>query len=172
MRRMRPGACPALLRRLRRRADTTYLMLAATITGVLGLIVPGAKSLAISNSLSGLIEVVWFAGVALGGAGGLASILVGGRAGLIMERPVRWLLAFLCSAFGIAVAYYVGVTGIAGMAFIGLFGVACLFAAWDIRVRLAEQPVEERLRNELASVQNDLKALREEFPAEYVSRET
>lgn len=144
-------------------------MLAATITGVTGLIVPGAKSLAISNTLSGPIEVLWFGGITLGGFGGIISILVGGRLGLIIERPVRWLLAFLCAAFGTAVGFYVGIQGIAGMAFIGMFGAACLFASWDIRMRLNTPPVEVLLREELAAVRSDFESLKEEFPSGSVS---
>lgn len=146
-------------RRLRHHADTLYLMGAAVISGLAGLVVPGAKSQAITAALPGWSQNVWYGGIMLGGLIGGGSLVLGGRVGLIAERPARWLLAFLCGAFGVAVFSSVGIRGLTGAAFIGLFGLACTARAWEIRRTLRTPDPQTALRAELEAVRADLAAL-------------
>lgn len=151
-------------RRVRRQADTAYLMFAAIVSGAAGLTVPGAKSQSLVASLPPIAQVIWYGGLLVGGLLGGMSILLGRRVGLILERPARWLLAFLCAAFGVAVISAAGAPGITGAAFVGLFGLACVARAWEVRQELRAPSVEQRLRAELQVVRAEVAALRAEFP--------
>lgn len=155
---------PPWLRRIRRQADTAYLMFAATVTGLAGLAIPASKSQAIMTSLPGWVQVVWYSGILVGGLLGGIGVLWGGRVGLIVERPARWLLAGLCAAFGVAVFTSAGARGVIGAAFIGLFGVACVARAHEIRKELHHPSGERELHAELESVRADLAALRADLP--------
>lgn len=165
-----PTLCPARMgqpgwwRRLRRHADTAYLMFAAMVTGLAGLAVPGAQSQAITSTLDTWLQFTWYAGLLMGGLLGGAGVVIGGKLGLIVERPARWILAFLCAAFGIAVLSAVGIRGVAGVTFIGLFAIACVARAYEIRHSLRQPDAEAALRAELADMRADLEALRAEVP--------
>lgn len=150
--------------RVRHHADTAFLMLAAMITGVSGLVAPGTKSRVITGSLPGWMQVVWYSGLLGGGLLGGFALILGGKTGLIVERPARWLLAFLCCAFGVAVIAAVGLRGVAGMAFIGLFAAACVARAWEIRWELHAPASDVALQTELETVRAEMAALRAELP--------
>jgi hypothetical protein len=151
-------------RRIRRHVDTAWLMLAAVITGTVGLSVPGARSRAIVGSLPDAWQVIWYSGLLIGGTLGGVGVLRGGKQGMLVERPARWLLGLLCVAFGVAVIIVGGAQGVASAAFIGLFGLGCIARAYEIRLELRHPNGERALREELDSVRADLASLRAEIP--------
>lgn len=139
-------------------------MFAAVVSGLAGVTIPKARSQAIIANLPGWAQWIWYGGLLIGGALGWAAILWGGKAGLLAERPARWLLAFLCAGFGAAAVAFAGARGLTGAAFIGLFAVACLARAWEIRGELRHPDAEQALRAELAQVHAEMAAMRRDFP--------
>lgn len=138
-----------------------YLLVLAGITGITGLLTPGARSQAIESSFPPWGEALWYAGLLMGALIALGGILYApgpaadlaeppGRAelhrrlkrqvtGMLAERVAMLLLTGLCTAYVLGAVSLVGVNrtaGALGAALVGAFALANAARARQIRLSL------------------------------------
>lgn len=113
-----------------------YLLIACVIGGTLGLVFPPSHGLSISDAFPGKTQLVWYAGLLIGGVLGLVGSYLRSITGILLEQAGMYLLAGLAISFAFAAFAHTGLPAIPGALILGGFGCANAVRAYHIHLDL------------------------------------
>jgi hypothetical protein len=103
-----------------------FFLIVCVLSGGNGLVNPHGGSNIVNTLLPGWEVWVWYSGLALGGAVGLAGVLAKGIASLLVERVALAILASLTLTYSAAVAVQVGERGAFVALIVASFTAGCI----------------------------------------------
>ncbi|MDB5733285.1 MAG: hypothetical protein JWQ03_3180 [Variovorax sp.] len=112
------------------------ILIASTVLGLVGTVLPGEISSAIATVMDGWTVHAFWAGLAVFAGASLYGILKRGVEGLLIERVGLFGLAMFYLAYSVAVIDYAGWGGLVSVALPLCFAIGNLGRIWQIRTDL------------------------------------
>jgi hypothetical protein len=116
-----------------RNSHEVFLLVAALLSGIVGLALPGSHGRAVVAAFPGWFQTLWYAGLLAGAVLSMIGVLRGDVVGALVERGGQLILAGFSTAYAAGLAIFAGLPASPAAFITVAFGAACFLRSVQIK---------------------------------------